>query len=352
MTEKLYLRPVGLVYGHAAEAAVDAGQAGWLTGGPVAYASLEVITGKPGNARRKIRPFADLATSGDADVTAQLERISAPREPISGLSLDQTRIMGVVNVTPDSFSDGGLYDTTQAAVAHGAALAQAGADIVDIGGESTRPGSDAVEAEREAERIVPVIEGLQGVNAIVSADTRKSRVMEKAARAGAKILNDVSALTFDPDSLDVAAKSKLPVVLMHAQGDPKTMQDDPRYDDVLLEVFDYLQARIANCEQAGIERERIVADPGIGFGKTLEHNLQLLDGLAMFHALGVPLLLGASRKRFIGTLADEPDAQKRMPGSIAAALAGVARGVQILRVHDVGDTRQALSVWNAVNAKR
>lgn len=350
MTENIYLRPQGLLYGPAARLAVEDGHAGRLAGGQIAFSALEVIEGAAGTAKRSFAPFAHLAGAREEAIAQRLGRISAPRPEIAGLTLDAPRIMGVVNVTPDSFSDGGLFDNTEAAIAHGARLAQEGADILDIGGESTRPGSDPVEAAQEAERIVPVIEGLNGVKAIISADTRKADVMEKAASAGAHMLNDVSALSHDPESLSVASKSGLPIVLMHAQGDPKTMQDDPYYDDVLLDLFDYLGDRIAACEAVGISRDRLVIDPGIGFGKTLEHNLALLGGLALFHGLGVPVLLGASRKRFIGTLAGEPDAQKRMPGSIAAALAGLARGVQIIRVHDVTETRQALSVWSAVNA--
>jgi len=349
MTRDLHLRPLGLVYGATARAAVESGHAGWLAGGPVAFTLLEMIEGVPGDATRSHLPFSQAANSRDSVISRLLERIMSPRSPLAGLALDKPRIMGVINVTPDSFSDGGLYDNAEAAIVHGARLAKEGADILDVGGESTRPGSDPVEAAQEAGRILPVIEGLRGAGPLVSADTRKAWVMKEAASAGANILNDVSALTHDPDSLDTAVKSGLPVVLMHAQGDPKTMQDDPRYDDVLLEVYGYLATRIEVCEAASLGRAQIVADPGIGFGKTLEHNLQLLEGLTLFHGLGVPVMLGASRKRFIGTLADEPDAQKRMPGSVAAALAGVARGVQVLRVHDVAETHQAMAVWSAIN---
>lgn len=350
MPDHLYIRPLGLLYGAGARDATETEQAAWLAGGGVAFSMVEIIEGTPKTARRRILPFADAAKSRDDTISRLLQKISAPRAPIARLPLDQPRIMGVVNVTPDSFSDGGLYDTADAAIAHGARLAGEGGDILDIGGESTRPGSDPVEAEQEAERIVPVIEGLAGVGAVLSADTRKASVMAKATKAGAHILNDVSALTHDPSSLEVAANSGLPVILMHAQGDPKTMQDDPRYDDVLLEVYDYLEQRIEACEHAGISHKKLIVDPGIGFGKTLEHNLALLEGLSLFHGLGVPVLLGASRKRFIGTLADEPDARKRVPGSLAAAMAGLARGVQMVRVHDVAETRQAFAVWNAINA--
>lgn len=345
----IYLRPLGFLYGNTAREAVSAGEAAPLGGGPVAFAMLEVSEGEPGQARKSFRSFADLNATADGAIREWLQRLTAPRAAIAGLTLETTRIMGVVNVTPDSFSDGGLYDTGEAAVAHAARLEKEGADIVDIGGESTRPGADAVEAAHEAQRIIPVIEGLRGTEAVISADTRKAEVMRAAARAGAHMLNDVSALSYEASSVEVAAETGLPVVLMHAKGDPKTMQDDPVYDDVLLEVYDYLAARIGACEDAGIGRSNLVADPGIGFGKTLEHNLQLLKGLSLLHGLGVPVLLGASRKRFIGELADEPDAQKRVPGSIAAALAGVAQGVQMIRVHDVAETRQALAIWAALH---
>ena len=350
MTTGIYLRPLGFLYGETAQEAVNAGTAAPLGGGPVAFAMLELTEGKPGQAQKSLRAFADLNATADRAIGDWLERLTAPRAPLAGPTLDTTRIMGVVNVTPDSFSDGGLYDTGEAAIAHAARLAKEGADIIDIGGESTRPGADAVEAVHEAQRIIPVIEGLRGTKAVISADTRKADVMRAAAEAGADMLNDVSALSYETTSLAVAAMTGLPVVLMHAKGDPKTMQDDPVYDDVLLEVYDYLAARIAACAEAGISRDNLVADPGIGFGKTLEHNLQLLRGLSLLHGLGVPILLGASRKRFIGALADEPDAQRRAPGSIAAALAGVAQGVQLIRVHDVAETRQALAVWTALHA--
>jgi dihydropteroate synthase len=255
--------------------------------------------------------------------------------------------MGIVNVTPDSFSDGGLYDATEEAIAHAAGLAAAGAAIIDIGGESTRPGSDAVDRAEELERVVPVIEGLLGLHAVISIDTRKSEVARAAAKAGAKIFNDVSAFTFDPKSLAAAAKTGLSVVLMHAQGEPKTMQDNPTYDDVVLEVFDYLEGRIEAAVAAGIDRARIAADPGLGFGKTLAHNLALLENLSLFHGLGVPLLVGASRKRFIAGVSQEGGPSAREPGSYAAAIASAAQGAQILRVHDVAGSRQALEVWRA-----
>ena len=217
--------------------------------------------------------------------------------------------------------------------------------MLDIGGESTRPGAAALEVEEECRRVLPVIAGLVAQTRLpLSIDTRNSEVMRRAAASGVSLINDVSALRHDPNSLAVAAQTGLPVVLMHAQGDPRTMQDAPAYDDVVLDVFDFLKQRIAASEAAGIARSRLIVDPGIGFGKTLAHNLRLLCCLSLFHGLGCALLLGASRKSFIGHLTGAP-APERLPGSLAAALLGTAQGVQILRVHDVAATRQALAVW-------
>jgi dihydropteroate synthase len=205
--------------------------------------------------------------------------------------------------------------------------------------------------DEELRRVLPVIEGLRAkTDALISIDTRKAMVMSRAAEAGADILNDVSALTHDSESMSVAADSGLPVMLMHAQGDPKTMNDNPQYADVVLDVFDFLESRIRACEAAGIPKSRIVADPGVGFGKHLHHNVAVMAGLPLYHGLGVSLLLGASRKKMIGQLCDVPDAKDRLPGSLAAAIAGAAAGVQIIRVHDVKETRQTLEVWRASQA--
>ncbi len=344
---KLYVRPVGLLYGATAQAAVADGLALPLAGGPIAFTAVELIEGVPGNTRMRLFAAPALASSGDADLATLIARITVPRLPFAGLALERPVLMGIVNVTPDSFSDGGLFDTKEAAIVHAAELATAGAAIIDVGGESTRPGSDAVDEREELDRVVPVIEGLAGLPAVVSIDTRKASVARAAAKEGAKILNDVSALTHDAKSLPVAVETGLSLVLMHAQGEPKTMQDNPRYADVVLEVFDYLEARIATAVKAGIEPSRIAADPGLGFGKTLAHNLALLAQTTLFHGLGVPLLIGASRKRFIKGVSGGEEPRSREPGSQAAAIAAAAQGAQILRVHDVAGSRQALAVWRA-----
>ena len=287
-------------------------------------------------------PAADVAA-------ADLARLTAPRPGFGGLAMDRPRIMGILNVTPDSFSDGGLFLKPEAAVMQ-ARLMASGAEIIDIGGESTRPGAAEVSAADETARTVPVISALRagGLEAAISIDTRKASVAGAALAAGATWVNDVTALRFDPDMAGLVARAGVPVILMHSNASPATMQDEPIYDDVLMDVFDALAGRVAHAEAAGIRRENIAVDPGIGFGKTLQHNLALLARLSLFHALGLPVLLGASRKRFIGTIAAEDEAQRRMPGSLAVALWGVAQGVQMIRVHDVAETRQALSLWQAV----
>lgn len=281
-----------------------------------------------------------------------LDRICSPRRPVGTLSLDRARLMGIVNVTPDSFSDGGQFHRSGDAIAQARQLAARGADILDIGGESTRPGATAVPTDEEIARIQPVIEALVGtVDAPISVDTRKAEVGRVALACGASMLNDVSALSYDPQMIEIARSSGAPICLMHAQGDPETMQDHPHYDDVVLDVFDYLEERVAFAEANGVSRDRIIVDPGIGFGKTLNHNLLLLNNISLFHGLGCAILLGASRKRFIGTIGDAPNAADRAPGSIAVALAAVAQGVQIVRVHDVEQTRQALALFHAVTGQ-
>lgn len=279
-----------------------------------------------------------------------LHRLIAPRPAFAGLNMDRPRLMGILNVTPDSFSDGGLFLGTDAAVTQATVMAT-GAEIIDIGGESTRPGAVEVPVDEEIARTVPVIRALRsaGLATPISIDTRKAPVAQASLEAGATIVNDVSAFDFDPRLGLLVAKASAPVVLMHAQGVPASMQDDPRYGDVLLDVYDALATRLARAEALGIDRARIVLDPGIGFGKTLEHNLALLRGLSLFHGLGCALLLGTSRKRFIGTIGRAEAADARAPGSIVTALAGVAQGVQITRVHDVAETRQALRLWQSLN---
>ncbi len=266
------------------------------------------------------------------------------------LSFDIARVMGIVNVTPDSFSDGGRHGTTEAAIAHGLRLVNEGADVLDIGGESTRPGAEEISEEEELKRVIPVIEALaKQINIPIAIDTSKPGVMRAAVSAGASIINDVFALRRD-DALDVAAELKVPVILMHMQGEPGSMQSAPRYDDAVTEVHSFLTQRIFACEMAGISKKNIVIDPGFGFGKSLEHNLALLAQLQRFVELGVPVLAGLSRKSMIGTLTGR-DVNDRVSGSVAAALIAAQNGAKIIRVHDVAATVDALKIWNAVSKK-
>lgn len=275
---------------------------------------------------------------------AVFARLTAPRAPIAGVPMDRPSIMGIVNVTPDSFSDGGLH-------ANGPPPdILPDADILDIGGESTRPGATEVPVEEEIARLRPGLRAL--ANRRFSVDTRKAPVARAALDAGAAMVNDVSGLTFDPNMAAVVAQSGAALCIMHSVGTPENMQDDPRYGDVLLDVYDALQARIDAAEKVGISRNRILADPGIGFGKTEAHNLALLRGLALFHGLGTPLLLGVSRKGMIGRIGQAPDPAARMPGTLALTLHAVSQGVQMHRVHDVAEVAQGLRLWRAVTEVR
>ncbi|MCG7519666.1 dihydropteroate synthase [Ruegeria sp. Ofav3-42] len=278
-----------------------------------------------------------------------LNRLTRPRADIAGLSMVRPHIMGILNATPDSFSDGGVHNSVQTAQSAAEHMVSQDATILDIGGESTRPGATFVHEDEEIARTRPLIEAIKTrTDALVSIDTRKSAVAKAAWEAGAGLINDVSGFTFDPELAPYCAEVGAPVCVMHMQGDPATMQDDPTYEDVLLDVFDFLEGQVAYLEKLGLNRDQIVVDPGIGFGKTEAHNLALLQGISLFHGLGCPILLGVSRKGIIGQIGKEPRKDARAPGSIAVGLAGLSQGVQILRVHDVAETAQALRLWAAV----
>ena len=324
---RLYLRPTGF------------GDGVKLAGGPVRFEQVELIR-REGAVITRERVTLDQAAK---IAPLLLARLTAPRAAIASISFDRPSVMGILNVTPDSFSDGGAH--ADPAVAADAMLA-AGAAIVDVGGESTRPGAIPVALDEELARVMPVLDALRGAS--LSIDTRKAAVMAAALDAGVALINDVSALTFDAAALALVAARRCPVVLMHAQGTPQTMQATPHYDDVLLDVYDWLEARIDVCVAAGIDHARVIVDPGIGFGKTLAHNLALLRGVGLFHGLGCPILLGVSRKAMIGTLAGGVVVGERLPGSLALALHGLGQGVQLLRVHDVAATVQAVRMWEAL----
>jgi dihydropteroate synthase len=348
MTRTL-LRPTAFVdspFGHD-------GKVARLAGGLIWFAAVELIHVE-GHSRvaTELVPVEGIEARFDGDMAAQWQALTAPRAPLKlgerTIRLDQPQVMGIVNATPDSFSDGGQFADASAASSAGADMASAGAAIVDVGGESTRPGARTVWEGDEIERIAPVIRRLASGGAAVSVDTRKADVMAAALEAGARMINDVSALTYDDRSASVIAAAGVPVVLMHHRGDPQTMQDDPRYEDVLVEIYLWLEARVAAAAAAGIGRHKILIDPGFGFGKTVGHNLELMNGLALFHSLGVPLVVGASRKRTIGALSNEAPADRRLGGSIAFALKAAEQGAQLLRVHDVAETVQALRIWRGL----
>src|SRR5690348_12082324 len=329
------------------------GKVARLAGGLNWFGAVELIR-VDGNKRvsTELVPVEGVEARFDDAMAADWKALTSPRASLQlgerTIRLDQPQVMGIVNATPDSFSDGGQFADSATAAEAGAEMAAQGAAIIDVGGESTRPGATLVWEGDEIERVLPVIAQLVRGGAAVSVDTRKADVMTAALGAGAQMINDVSALTYDGRAAGVIAASSAPVVLMHHKGAPETMQQDPRYDDVLVEVYLWLEERIAAAEEAGIARDKILIDPGFGFGKKLAHNLELMSGLAMLHSLGCPIVLGASRKRTIGALSAEAPVDRRLGGSIAFALKAVEQGVQILRVHDVFETVQALRVWRGL----
>jgi dihydropteroate synthase len=354
MSLRHYLRPAAFVdapFGHD-------GKVARLAGGLLFFSAVEIVA-MDGDRRvsaelvpvERIEPL--LASLGQDALGDAWARLTARRSALAlrgrVVRLDEPQVVGILNATPDSFSDGGRFAETDAAVDAGFAMASAGAAIVDIGGESTRPGAKPVWEGDEVERVVEPVTRLAASGTAVSIDTRKAAVMEASLGAGAAMVNDVSALTYDQRSVEVVARAGCPIVLMHHQGSPETMQQAPHYRrPVLFEVHDWLEERIAAAEAAGIARDRIIVDPGIGFGKTVQHNLELLNGLALLHGLGCPVMVGASRKRMIGALSSEAPTDARLPGSIALALKAAEQGAQLLRVHDVPETVQALKVWRGL----
>ena len=343
------IRPTAFVdspFGHDGKVARLAGGLNW-------FAAAELIRIESGKrVATELLPVDRLEERLDDELSEQWERLTGQHPPLKlgerTVRLDQPQVMGIVNVTPDSFSDPGQLEDPGVAAEAGARMAEAGAAIVDVGGESTRPGAKAVWEGDEIARIDPVIRRLSAGGVAVSVDTRKADVMTAAISAGATLVNDVSALTYDQRSAEAVAKAGVPVVLMHHQGPPETMQQDPRYDDVVVEVYEWIEERIAAAVEAGIDRSRILVDIGFGFGKTVAHNLELMNSLAIFHSLGCPLVVGASRKRTIGALSNEAPADERLGGSLAFAFKAVEQGAQIVRVHDVPETVQALKIWRGL----
>lgn len=353
MSSRFYLRAIALADSPQSED----GEAVRLAGGMVyasRFALIERAGGKVASRRRYGVRELEAALPGLPDaVREQWDNLGRSHAPMAlgarTVRLDQPQVMGILNVTPDSFSDGGQFlDDPEVAHAHAAAMVEAGAAIIDVGGESTRPGAPAVWEGDELKRVIPAIEKLAAMGAAISADTRRPAVMEAALAAGAHAINDVSALRHDPRSVELAARTGLPVVLMHAPGEGEDLHGKTGYADPVLDVFDWLRTRRDEAMAAGIARERIVLDPGLGFGKSLADNLALMNALPLFHALGQPLLVGASRKRMIGALSNEAPAHQRLGGSLALALKALDAGAQLLRVHDVAETVQATRVWRGL----
>lgn len=353
MNKAYYLRPIALAESPQSEES----EAIRLAGGFVYASRFALIERSGGRVTARTR-FAvpDLRAalpSLPEAVQQQWEHLQRGHLPLQlgarTVRLDQPQVIGILNVTPDSFSDGGQFmDNPEVSHGHAAAMVEAGAAIVDVGGESTRPGAAAVWEGDELKRVIPAIERLAAMGAAISTDTRRPGVMEAALAAGAHVINDVSALRHDPRSLVFAASSGVPVVLMHAPGEGEDLHADAKYGDVVLDVFDWLAERRDAALAGGIAREKIVLDPGIGFGKSVADNLALLNALPLFHALGQPLLLGVSRKRMVGALSNEAPAHQRLGGSVALAMKGMEAGVQLLRVHDVPETVQARNVWQGL----
>ncbi len=356
MPESVYLHPLTLVSGPQAVA----GEAVRLAGSMAYAREFALVVRSGGEVRSRTVGTPEEIRAGIArlpeglaqDAAAQWANLSKSHAPLQlgsrTVRLDQPQVVGILNVTPDSFSDGGQHDTLETGRAHAAAMLEAGAAIIDIGGESTRPGASATFEDEEIARVVPAVEYCAGMGAAISVDTRRAGVLAAGLAAGAHMANDVSALRYDPRSVEVAAASGCPVVLMHAPGGGEDLHKGADYTDVVSEVFDFLKAAKDKAIAAGVAEERIILDPGIGFGKSLAENLALMNALPLFHALGSPLMLGASRKRMIGALSSEEAADRRLAGSIALALRGMEAGVHLLRVHDVAETVQARNVWRGL----
>ena len=336
--------PMGLLHNAAAQAAIANNAALPLLGGRMAATAITILWREPDGAAAGC---VLTKTAFDQQGLVLPAAFNTPRAPWAGLSLDRPRIMGIINATPDSFSDGGDHDTPSAAINAALRMMEAGAHIIDVGGESTRPGAAPVSIADEIARVIPIIQDLAHRGICVSIDTRHAAIMQAATQAGAAIINDVAALT-EPDALATAARSGAAICLMHMQGQPGTMQNHPHYDCAPLDVLDFLSSRVNAALSAGIPPDKITIDPGIGFGKTLSHNTQILSSLSLLHGLGVGILLGVSRKRFIAALSADEAPKARTPGSLSAALAGVDAGAQLFRVHDVAETVQAVKVWGAV----
>ena len=348
--KSIYIRPTNIVFGQKANYFIQAGTAKSLCGlEDVGFLSVEIL--KRQTDGNTVEEYSVLELEGldfRNEIESDLNKITSKRNNIYNLNFKNPILMGVLNVTPDSFSDGGKYNTTFRALDHVKSMIDFGAHIIDVGGESTRPGAKSVSEQDEITRVSETIQLIKKKypNQLISLDTRKSKVMQHGLSIGVDMLNDVSALDFDPQSYQVIKASGKPIVLNHSQGIPEDMQNNPTYENVLLDIFDYFENKIKFLKDNGIKDEQIIIDPGIGFGKTLEHNLEIISKISLFHSLGYPIMVGLSRKSFIGKIMGEKDNPQRLGGTIASVLYSYLQGIQLFRVHDIQETSEALKVYS------
>ncbi len=348
--KSIYIRPTNIVFGQKANYFIQAGTAKSLCGlEDVGFLSLEILKRKSeGNTVEEYSVLELERLDFKDKIQSDLNKITSKRNNIFNLNFKNPILMGVLNVTPDSFSDGGKYNTTFRALDHVKNMIDFGAHIIDVGGESTRPGAKSVSDQDEIVRVSETIQSIKKKypNQLISLDTRKSKVMQHGISIGVDMLNDVSALDFDQLSYQVVKDSGKPIILNHSQGIPENMQNNPTYDNVLLDIFDYFENKIKFLKDNGIKDEQIIIDPGIGFGKTLEHNLEIISKISIFHSLGYPIMVGPSRKSFIGKIMGEKDNPQRLGGTIASVLYSYLQGIQLFRVHDIQETSEALKVYS------
>ncbi|CAN1594085.1 FolP Dihydropteroate synthase and related enzymes [Candidatus Pelagibacterales bacterium] len=348
--KSIYIRPTNIVFGQKANYFIQAGTAKSLCGiEDIGFLSVEILKRKSDGNTVEEYSVLELERLDFKDkIQSDLNKITSKRNNIFNLNFKNPILMGVLNVTPDSFSDGGKYNTTFRALDHVKNMIDFGAHIIDVGGESTRPGAKSVSDQDEIVRVSETIQSIKKKypNQLISLDTRKSKVMQHGISIGVDMLNDVSALDFDQLSYQVVKDSGKPIILNHSQGIPENMQNNPTYDNVLLDIFDYFENKIKFLKNNGIKDEQIIIDPGIGFGKTLEHNLEIISKISIFHSLGYPIMVGPSRKSFIGKIMGEKDNPQRLGGTIASVLYSYLQGIQLFRVHDIQETSEALKVYS------
>ena len=349
--QKIYVRPISLSYGSNAISLIKLKKALPICGNKkLAFSNIEIIIRDKKHKFKNIdiNQIKYLPIELKKHVLKNIRNITKKRKKISGLNLNKFVIFGVLNVTPDSFSDGGKFNKLKLAIKRSRQMSNEGANVIDVGGESTRPGAKLITITQEKKRVLQVISKIKKFN--VSIDTRKSDVMIAAVKNGAKIINDVSALDFDQKALEVVANLKKPVILNHSQGTPDIMQNNPKYRNVLLDIYDYFENKIQQLKNKNYLIRNIIIDPGIGFGKNLDHNLNLISNIGLFHGLGCPIMLGPSRKSFIGKVMKNKDSKNRLGGTLSAIITGYNQGVQCFRVHDIKEVNEALKVQEALNS--